>query len=134
MTKIYFQKSTGFICYRHPYNYTPESENDFIEVEDDIAEETLGCPYDKIWAIVGSTPKLIDNQQVINSAEYKEQKIKNEIISLKQYLNDTDYVITKLNELKLEDENEYNVAKEKYSTVLLQRKQARSKINELENK
>ena len=52
----------------------------------------------------------------------------------KQYLNDTDYVITKLNEAKLENEDLFNSLKEEYAEVLIKRKEARAKINELEGK
>lgn len=55
-----------------------------------------------------------------------------EIEALKSYLDSTDYVIAKLNELKLEDEAEYEKAKAEYKEVLDKRKEARNKINELE--
>lgn len=54
-----------------------------------------------------------------------------EKVELEQYLSDTDYVITKLNELKLEDEDEYETEKIHYSDVLIQRKAARKRINEI---
>ena len=55
-----------------------------------------------------------------------------EIATLKSYLDSTDYVIAKLNELKLEDEVEFEKAKEEYKDILDKRKEARNKINELE--
>ena len=55
-----------------------------------------------------------------------------EIEKLKSYLDSTDYVIAKLNELKLEDEVEFEKAKAEYKEVLDKRKEARNKINELE--
>lgn len=56
-----------------------------------------------------------------------------EINDLKTYLNDTDYVISKLNELKLEvDDEEYESARQEYAEVLAKRKEARKRINELE--
>lgn len=56
-----------------------------------------------------------------------------EIRSLKSYLSETDYVISKLNELKLEDdEEEYEKTKSEYAEVLAKRKEARKRINELE--
>ena len=55
-----------------------------------------------------------------------------EVIKLKKYLAETDYVITKLNELKLEDEEEYENAKAEYASILTERKNARKRINELE--
>ena len=55
-----------------------------------------------------------------------------EIDLLKQYLSDTDYVITKLNEAKIEDEELFNSLKTEYSDILVKRKKARARINELE--
>lgn len=74
-------------------------------------------------------------------SDYHENRIKDEeerisklteIFELKKYLTDTDYVISKLNELKLEDEEEYEAAKAEYSETLKKRKEARARINELE--
>lgn len=62
----------------------------------------------------------------------KAMKKWNEINTLKSYLNDTDYVISKLNELKLEDDDEYESARSEYAEVLVKRKEARNRINELE--
>ena len=55
-----------------------------------------------------------------------------EIETLKSYLDSTDYVIAKLNELKLEDEAEFEKAKIEYKDILDKRKEARAKINQLE--
>lgn len=63
----------------------------------------------------------------------KSMKKWNEINTLKSYLSDTDYIISKLNELKLEDdEEEYEKTKSEYAEVLAKRKEARKRINELE--
>ena len=53
-------------------------------------------------------------------------------MSCKNYLDSTDYVIAKLNELKLEDEAEFEKAKIEYKDILAKRKEARAKINQLE--
>lgn len=54
-----------------------------------------------------------------------------QIASCKNYLSSTDYVISKLNELKLEDNGEFEKAKEEYKEVLAKRKEARERINKL---
>ena len=64
--------------------------------------------------------------------EYKAYIRKNKISEDKKYLSDTDYVIAKLNELKLEDDSTYETEKAKYQDVLDKRKQCRNEINELE--
>ena len=132
-TKVYYQKSTGFICHRYPYYYEPESKNDFITISIEEAEPTYQCPYGKIWAVKDGKPVLIDDEQVINTEKYKTEVKTNEIATLKQYLSDTDYVVAKLNELRLDDEEEYEAEKAKYSDVLKKRKEARARINELES-
>lgn len=132
-TKVYYQKSTGFICHRYPYYYEPESKNDFITISIEEAEPTYQCPYDKIWAVKDGKPVLIDDEQVINTEKYKTEVKTSEIATLKQYLSDTDYVVAKLNELRLDDEEEYEAEKAKYSDVLKKRKEARAMINELES-
>ena len=133
-TKVYYQKSTGFICYRYPYHYEPENENDFIEMSAEEAEPTYQCVYGKIWVVKDGKPVLIDDEKIINTEEYKTKVRANEIATLKKYLSDTDYVVAKLNELKLEDEAEYEAEKAKYADILKKRKEARMKINELEGK
>lgn len=69
------------------------------------------------------------------SAGYLERKKKfeadKEIAELKAYLASTDYVVAKLNELKLDDEAEYEKARTEYADVLARRKQSRARINEL---
>ena len=132
-TRVYFQKSTGFICHRYPYYYEPESKNDFITISIEEAEPTYQCPYGKIWAVKDGKPVLIDDEKVINTEEYKAEVKTNEIATLKQYLSDTDYVVAKLNELRLDDEEEYEAEKANYSDVLKKRKEARAMINELES-
>ena len=64
--------------------------------------------------------------------EYKTMVLNNEITELQKYLTDTDYIIIKLNEAKLEDDAEFDAMKAQYSEQLTKRKEARSKINELQ--
>lgn len=134
MEKIFFKKSkNNAICYRYPNDYTPDSVDDFIEVEsNEQSQNTMFSPYGKIWIVQDGKPVLVDDAEVQNSDEYKAFVRKNIEAGYKSYLSSTDYVISKLNELKLEDEEEYEKAKEEYKEVLAKRKEARAKINELE--
>ena len=77
-------------------------------------------------------PVLADDEEVQNSDEYKQYVKNNQICEYRSYLDSTDYVIAKLNELKLEDDVEFEKAKEEYKDILAKRKEARNKINELE--
>lgn len=130
--KIYYQKSTGYVCYRYPNDYMPNSEDDFIELTDEEAEPTYQCPYGKIWVVRDGTVVMVDDEKLQSTQEYRLRILEDEQISLQKYLSDTDYVITKLNELKLEDEEEYEAEKVKYFEVLAKRKAARKRIREID--
>ena len=131
MVKIYYNKS-GDVCNRYPNNYPIDDENRYIEVSEEDEEKTLGAPLGMKWHIDNGVLVLVDDQEMKNSEEYKHMMKENQLAELKQYLADTDYVITKLNEAKLEDEEEFNSLKLQYANVLEKRKETRAKINELE--
>lgn len=130
--KIYYQKSTGYVCYRYPFNYYPESEDDYIEVEQEDAEKTLVADLGWIWKVVDGKLSYEEDVEYQKTDAYKKEDLEGRIFQAECYLKQTDYVISKLNELKLEDEDEYEKAKEQYSDVLLARKGARKEINELQ--
>ena len=131
MVKIYYNKN-GDVCNRYPNNYPIDDENRYIEVSEEDEEKTLGAPLGMKWHIDNGVLVLVDDQKMKNSEEYKQMMKENQLAELKQYLADTDYVITKLNEAKLEDEEEFNSLKLQYANVLEKRKETRAKINELE--
>ena len=131
MVKIYYNKN-GDVCNRYPNNYPIDDENRYIEVSEEDEEKTLGAPFGMKWHIDNGVLVLVDDQEMKNSEEYKQMIKENQLAELKQYLAETDYVITKLNEAKLEDEEEYNTLKLQYANVHEKRKETRAKINELE--
>lgn len=132
--KIYYDKETGYLCNRYPKDIEVKKDTPFIEIDEEEANKTYSVPYGKFWAVKNGELCIVDDLEVINSDEYKNMLKEQEIIFLKQYLSDTDYVITKLNEAKIEDEELFNSLKTEYSNILAKRKEARVKINELENK
>ena len=134
MKKVYYDKKTGYLCNRYPKDIEKTDDSPFIEVEDDIEEQTYAVEYGKFWKVVDGSLVIADDIETQATQEYKDLVRSNEINEYQQYLNDTDYVITKLNEAKIEDENLFNSLKEKYAEVLTKRKEARAKINELEGK
>ena len=73
----------------------------------------------------------VEDENISNSEEYKEIQRLIEIQKCKDYLSSTDYVISKLNEAKIESEEEYQNLKEKYQETLVKRAEARKRINEL---
>lgn len=131
MKKVYYDKKTGYLCNRYPKDIEKTDDSPFIEVEDDIEEQTYAVEYGKFWKVVDGSLVITDDIETQATQEYKDLVRSNEINEYQQYLNDTDYVITKLNEAKIEDENLFNSLKEKYAEVLTKRKEARAKINEL---
>ena len=132
MKKVYYDKKTGYLCNRYPKDIEKTDDSPFIEVEDEIEEQTYAVEYGKFWKVVNGSLVIGDDIETQATQEYKDLVRSNEINEYQQYLNDTDYVITKLNEAKIEDEELFNSLKEKYAEVLTKRKEARAKINELE--
>ena len=128
MERIYYNKITGLLCNRYPTDIKIDENSAYIEVSEEIANTKYVCPCGKHWAVIDNTLQQVDYE----TEESKQLKIDNEIAKYKDYLDSTDYVISKLNELKLEDDGEFEKAKEEYKEVLAKRKEARNKINELE--
>ena len=101
---------------------TEKYDDTFKEMNDNLFEEGYnGCFFLKEYT---TTPDYLAKKKA-----YDEE---NEVQSLKEYLMKTDYVISKLNELRLEDETTYQIEAEKYKDVLAKRKEARARINALQ--
>ena len=132
MKKVYYDKKTGYLCNRYPKDIEKTDDSPFIEVDDDIEEQTYAVEYGKFWKVVDDSLVIGDDIETQATQEYKDFVKNNLLCEYKQYLNDTDYVITKVNEAKIEDVVLFNSLKEKYAEVLTKRKEARAKINELE--
>ena len=132
MNKIYYDKETGYLCNRYPKDIEKTDASPFIEVDDKDYEETFTCPYGLFRAVKDGALKLVDDVATKATKEYKTMVLSNAITELQKYLTDTDYIITKLNEAKLEDDAEFEAMKAQYSEQLTKRKEARSRINELQ--
>ena len=133
--KFYYNPTTYEIERRAFYDEVEDKDLHFIELTFEEWEEklsSLSYGYKKVY-LNGEIQEVLD-ENVINTIEYKNIQKEWEIKKLKRYLNDTDYVITKLNEAKIEDEELFNSLKTEYSDILAKRKEARVRINELENK
>ena len=131
--KFYYNPTTYEIERRAFYDEVEDKDLPFIELTFEEWEEklsSLSYGYKKVY-LNGEIQEVLD-ENVINTIEYKNIKKEWERKKLKRYLNDTDYIITKLNEAKIEDDELFNSLKEKYAEVLTKRKEARNIINELE--
>ena len=131
--KVYYDKETGYLCNRYPKDIEVKEDTPFIELPDEEVEETYIIEYGKFWAIKDNKLVKVDDIELQATEEYKQEIKNNEIADLKRYLDNTDYVIAKLNEAKIEDEELFEELKVKYAEILTKRKQARARINELEN-
>ena len=134
MKKVYYDKETGYLCNRYPKDIEQTNDSPFIEINDELENQTYSVEYGKFWKVVNGSLVIGDDIETQATQEYKDFVKNNLICEYKQYLNDTDYVITKLNEAKIEDEVLFNSLTEEYAEVLIKRKEARAKINELEGK
>lgn len=133
--KFYYNPTTYEIERRAFYDEVEDKDLPFIELTFEEWEEklsSLSYGYKKVY-LNGEIQEVLD-EKVINTIEYKNAQKEWEIKKLKRYLNDTDYVITKLNEAKIEDDKLFNSLKTEYSDILTKRKEARVRINELKNK
>ena len=131
MKKLYYDKETGFVSERYPHNYKKD-ESVFIEVEDDVYEQTFSVSTGYIWKVENGAPVIVEDPDENSRKELKRMNLSNLLCDYEQYLADTDYIITKLNEAKLEDDAEFEALKAQYSEQLAKRKEVRSKINELQ--
>lgn len=127
--KIYYNKESGIICERYPKDLPVTDDCLELEVNDDEYEQTFQCPYGKLWAVKNDILTTIDDEDVINTDEYRRCSLQAELNEYQSYLDSTDYVITKLNELKLEDDEAYETEKANYQEILTKRKEARNKVN-----
>ena len=131
--KFYYNPTTYEIERRAFYDEVEDKDLPFIELTFEEWEEklsSLSYGYKKVY-LNGEIQEVLD-EKVINTIEYKNIQKEWEIKKLKRYLSDTDYIITKLNEAKIEDETLFESLKVKYADILNKRKEARAKINELE--
>lgn len=131
--KVYYDKETGYLCERYPKDIEVKEDTPFIELPEEEVEETYIVEYGKFWAVKDNKLVKVDDIELQATEEYKQEIKNNEIADLKMYLDNTDYVIAKLNEAKIEDEELFEELKVKYAEILTKRKQARARINELEN-
>ena len=99
----------------------------FEEWQEKLSTSTYG--FKKVYK--GGEIIELEDENIRNSEEYKEIQKLIEIQRYKDYLASTDYVISKLNEAKIESEEEYQNLKEKYQETLVKRAEARKRINEL---
>lgn len=101
-----------------------------IEADSDkeAIESIIGKRYDKTTKSFSEIPIPEEELREIRKADLRRQ-----IRHLKQTLAETDFVVLKINEAKIEDNTELeSELKAKYKSTIEERKAARVKINQLE--
>lgn len=132
--KIHFNPQ-GWVCNRYPYDIPIDDETRYIEVDDEEYNASLSTAAFFAWRVVNG--QLVNEEYTELTSEQKAEKhrlmVECEIAEHKQFLADTDYVITKLTEAQaVGDEAELSELHTQYNDVLDERKRRRALINDLE--
>ena len=132
--KIHFN-SQGWVCNRYPYDIPIDDETRYIEVDDDEYNASLSTAKFFAWRVVNG--RLVNEEYTELTSEQKAEKhrltVECEIAEHKQFLADTDYVITKLTEAQaIGDQAELVKLRSEYAEILSKRKCCRATINQLE--
>ena len=110
-----------------------EEDLPFIELTFEEWEKNLSiCKYGFKKAYINNEIVEVEDKELQASEEYQKNIKGTEVSELKNYLSETDYIITKLNEAKIEDDALFEELKTKYADELQKRKEARERIKELE--
>ena len=130
--KFYYDENTGVIEVTPFYDEEKEKNLPYIELTFEEWERDLStCSYGFKKAYRDGKIIEVADKEVQASEEYKNLQKEIEITNLKNYLSETDYIITKLNEAKIEDDALFEELKTKYADEFQKRKEARERINEL---
>lgn len=131
--KFYYNEKTGVIEITPFYDEEKEKNLPYIELTFEEWERDLStCSYGFKKAYRDGKIIEVADEELQASEEYKSFQKEIEITNLKNYLAETDYIITKLNEAKIEDDALFEELKIKYANELQKRKEAREIIKELE--
>lgn len=130
--KQFYDKTTGVIDVKPFYDdYDEKDARPYIEMTINEWSDKLSTQnyfYNKVY----KNGEIIDVLNPDLENEYNEFEKNIQLSRLKEFLSSTDYVITKLNEAKIEDETEFQKLRLEYADILIKRKETRVEINELE--
>ncbi len=118
MEKIFYDEN-GWVCNRYPYNISVTNENRYVEVDDELANETFSCEAHKAWRVVNGE-LVVEQYEEVPRAELNKQRY----YSLKQQLADMDYKTSKY------VDGDYT--EQEWDLIVAERKRLRSEINNLE--
>ena len=131
--KFYYDEKTGVIDTTPFYDEQEEKNLPYIELTYEEWERDLStCSYGFKKAYRDGKIIEVADEEVQASEEYQKNIKEIEVSELKNYLSATDYIITKLNEAKIEDDALFEELKTKSADVIAKRKEARERIKTLE--
>ena len=131
--KFYYDEKTGVIEITPFYDEEKEKNLPYIELTYEEWERELAvCSYGFKKAYRDGKIIEVVDEELQASEEYQKNIKEIEVSELKNYLSETDYIITKLNEAKIEDDALFEELKTKYADIITKRKEARERIKELE--
>lgn len=133
MKKKFYYLEDGTIKITPFHDELVEEDLPFIELSFEEWERDLStCSYGFKKAYRDGKIIEVADEKVQASEEYQKNIKEIEVSELKNYLSETDYIITKLNEAKIEDDALFEELKIKYADELQKRKVARERIKALE--
>ena len=133
MKKKFYYLEDGTIKVTPFYDEPVEEDLQFIELTFEESEEKLSsCKYGYKKCYINDEIVEVEDKELQASEEYQKIIKETEVTDLKNYLSETDYIITKLNEAKIEDDSLFEELKTKYADVITKRKEARERIKALE--
>ena len=131
--KRFYYLEDGTIKVTPFYDEPVEEELPFIELSFEEWEKNLSvCKYGYKKCYINDEIVEVEDKELQASEEYQKSIKETEVSELKNYLAETDYIIAKINEAKIEDDALFEELKTKYSEVITKRKEARERINTLE--
>lgn len=138
---IYYRLSDGYLCDRYPSDIFSKdlAENEkgtyFCSTQDEY-EETLSVDYGYTWAVIDNKLQVIPNKILQATEEYQHYLANCKHGTALHYLNDTDFIVAKINEAATvnDDPEEVAALKVRYADQIAKRKEYRKLINELEEK
>ena len=137
---IYYRLSDGYLCDRYPLDVFSKdlAENEkgiYVCSTQDEYEETLSVDYGYTWAVIDNKLQVVPNAALQATDEYQHYLAEGQYATALHFLNDTDFIIQKINELSIEDDADGAAElKQKYADKIAKRKEYRKLINELEEK
>ena len=138
---IYYRLSDGYLCDRYPLDILSKdlAENEkgtYVCSTPDEYEETLSVDYGYTWAVINNKLQVVPNEALQTTDEYQYYLAEGQYATALHYLNDTDFIVAKINEAATvnDDPEEVAALKVKYADQIAKRKEYRKLINELEEK